>query len=103
MCLKEEIIMSNNIDIENTNVKETTLLIAILHLLLMAAALMVGVGIYGTDTHILIFVSAFFATIIAMSLGHTWGSIQKEIFDTIYSGMLPVIIIMLIGAFMGVW
>jgi len=95
--------MSNNIDIENTNVKEPSLLIAILPLLLMAASLIVGVGIYGTDPHIPIFVSAFFATIIAMSLGHTWGSIQKEIFDTIYSGMLPLIIIMLIGAFIGVW
>src|SRR5699024_542716 len=46
---------------------------------------------------------AFFAAIIALSLGHTWNAIQKEIFDTIYSGLLPLIIIILIGAFIGVW
>src|SRR5699024_352656 len=97
----EEFILNENI--ENTNIKEPSLFIAVLPLLIMAASLIVGVGIYGVDPHIPIFVSAFFAAIIALSLGHTWNAIQKEIFDTIYSGLLPLIIIILIGAFIGVW
>jgi NhaC family Na+:H+ antiporter len=84
--------------------KEATLGISIIPVLVIVAALGVGILAFGADPHIPILIGAAVGALIAVfSLGYTWEEIEKGIIDSIGSVMQAILILAVIGMLIGTW
>ncbi|SFE86559.1 Na+/H+ antiporter NhaC [Alteribacillus iranensis] len=83
--------------------KKPTLMIAMIPILFMVAALVVGIGFLEADPHIPLFLSAVVAVIVALRLGHTWQGLEKGMIKGITLSLQAVMILVIIGMIIGTW
>lgn len=81
---------------------------AFIPILFLIIFLVLNVYFFGDDTlsganQIALLLSATIAAIIAVSLGHKWFSIRKQIVRSISSAMPSMLILLLIGSLAGTW
>ncbi|MDY0201975.1 MAG: Na+/H+ antiporter NhaC [Tenuifilaceae bacterium] len=81
---------------------------AFIPILFLIIFLVLNVYFFGNDTlsganQIALLLAATIAAIIAVSLGHKWFSIRKQIVRSISSAMPSMIILLLIGSLAGTW
>ncbi|WP_312701050.1 Na+/H+ antiporter NhaC [Sedimentibacter sp.] len=84
--------------------KEATLGISVIPIIVIIAALGIGIILFGSDPHIPILIAAAAGTLIAVFvLGYTWGEIEKGIIESIGSVMQAILILAIIGMLIGTW
>lgn len=83
--------------------KQPTLLVALIPILFMVLALVVGIGFLGADPHIPLFLSGVVAVIVALALGHSWKSLEKGMINGITLSLQAVMILVVIGMIIGTW
>ncbi|HLR53931.1 MAG TPA: Na+/H+ antiporter NhaC [Pseudogracilibacillus sp.] len=88
---------------EQTEVRKPTLTEALVPIVFMIIALIVGIFIYGADPHIPLLLSAGVAAIIAFRLGFKWTEIEKGMLDAVRLALQAVVILMVIGTIIGSW
>jgi len=83
--------------------RKPSFLVALLPLLFMIGSIYVFVGIWGQDAHFAIVCGAVFAAIIGKFLGCKWKEMEKRIIESVSSGMLAILILLVVGALIGTW
>lgn len=83
--------------------RKPTLVEALIPIVFMVIALIVGIFIYGADPHIPLLLSAGVATIIAFRLGFKWTEIEQGMLDAVRLALQAVVILMVIGTIIGSW
>ncbi|MFB4475567.1 Na+/H+ antiporter NhaC, partial [Oceanobacillus caeni] len=77
--------------------KKPTLYVALIPIIFMIIALIIGIGIYETDPHIPLFLSAIVASITALSLGYSWNTLEKGIIKGVSLSLQAILILLVIG------
>lgn len=90
-------------DTKQTRIRKPTLFEALIPIIFMVIALIVGIFIYETDPHIPLLLSAGVATLVAFRLGFTWGEVEKGMLDAVRLALQAVVILMVIGTIIGSW
>jgi len=90
------------------DIKEPSLLEALIPIILLIILLTFNVRYFGDDTlsganQIALVLSATAAGLIAVRLGHTWKSIRDTVVKSIGSAMPSILILFLIGSLAGTW
>lgn len=88
---------------KQTGIRKPTLFEALIPIVFMVIALIVGIFIYDTDPHIPLLLSGVVATLIAFKLGFKWGEIEKGMLDAVRLALQAVVILMVIGTIIGSW
>ncbi|GLY11872.1 MULTISPECIES: Na+/H+ antiporter NhaC [Bacillaceae] len=83
--------------------KDPSVWIALVPIIFMACALAIGIGVFGTDPHVPLLLSTVVAVIVALRLGHKWNSIEEHLTKTISVSIKALLILVIIGAFIGSW
>ncbi|MBU8790811.1 Na+/H+ antiporter NhaC [Oceanobacillus caeni] len=83
--------------------KKPTLYVALIPIIFMVIALIIGIGIYETDPHIPLFLSAIVASITALSLGYSWNTLEKGIIKGVSLSLQAILILLVIGIIIGTW
>ncbi|MEK4801504.1 Na+/H+ antiporter NhaC [Oceanobacillus sp. FSL K6-0118] len=83
--------------------KKPTLYVALIPIIFMVIALIVGIGIYKTDPHIPLFLSAIVASITALSLGYSWNTLERGIIKGVSLSLQAILILLVIGIIIGTW
>ncbi|MGL5312471.1 MAG: Na+/H+ antiporter NhaC [Peptostreptococcaceae bacterium] len=81
--------------------KKPTVLQAILPIAFMIISLAVGYGYFKMKIEPIMVISAFFAGIIALSLGYTWDEMQKSIIEKISNALPATLILWSVGFLIG--
>ena len=76
---------------------------ALITLLILVAALAVGIIKYGVDPHVPMFIGVVAAALMAMRLGYKWDEIEKSMMDGIYKALQSCCILIIVGILIGVW
>ncbi|MED3984215.1 Na+/H+ antiporter NhaC [Peribacillus simplex] len=84
-------------------VKTPSKWLALIPIVFMACALAIGIGVYGADPHVPLLISTVVAVIVALKLGHNWNSIEEHLVKTISVSIKALLILVIIGAFIGAW
>lgn len=84
-------------------VRKPSLFVALIPILFMIISLVIGIGFLEADPHIPLFLSAVVAVITALSLGHSWKSLEKGIIKGVTLSMQAVLILVIIGMIIGTW
>lgn len=71
------------------NEKKPTLYVALIPIIFMVIALIIGIGIYESDPHIPLFSSAIVGTITALSSGYSWNTLEKGIIKGVSLSLQP--------------
>ena len=88
----------------NKAIRRPTFPEAVVPIVFMALALIVGKGILKWPTEICLLLSAFFAGAISVvRLGHNWDSIEKLVIEKIAAVMSPVLIVIFVGFMVATW
>ncbi|TCP29438.1 NhaC family Na+:H+ antiporter [Scopulibacillus darangshiensis] len=77
--------------------------LALIPIVFMAISLVIGIGVYGTAPHVPLLLSTVVAVIVALTLGHSWKSIEESMVRTISVSLKAILILIIIGSFIGVW
>lgn len=85
------------------SIRKPTLLIALIPIIFMVISLFIGIGIYGADPHIPLFLSAVVASITALSLGYSWETVEKGMIKGVSLSLQAVLILLVIGVIIGTW
>ncbi len=72
-------------------------------LLIMIAALSVGIIVFGSDAHVPMIFGVAAAAIMALCLGYKWSQIETFMVNGIAKSLQSVLILILIGVLIGVW
>ena len=84
-------------------VKQPSLLLALLPVLLLAGLLYVWIQLLGQDPQIPLVITTIVATFIATRLGHKWKAIEDRMIATISLSMQANLILMTVGILIGAW
>ncbi|MFD0825646.1 Na+/H+ antiporter NhaC [Neobacillus sp. M.A.Huq-85] len=76
---------------------------ALIPIVFMGASLALGIGVYSADPHVPLLLSTVVAVMVALKLGHSWKSIEEDISKTIAVSIKALLILVIIGAFIGAW
>jgi NhaC family Na+:H+ antiporter len=92
---------------ENT-VRQPSLVDALIPLLFMIILLATSIGLFGIDSaigplQVALFMSAVVAAIVAHKNGHSWEKLGEEIVKGISLAMSAIMILLMVGALIGVW
>ncbi|MBD8006282.1 Na+/H+ antiporter NhaC [Bacillus norwichensis] len=83
--------------------RKPTLLVALIPIVFMMLALLVGIFFLKLDPQIPLLASAIVATVLGLSLGHSWKDIEKGMLKTVVLPIQAILILMVIGALIGSW
>ena len=100
--------MTNNQARKENTVREPSLVDALIPLLFMIVLLATSIGLFGIDAatgplQVALFMSAVVAAIVAHKNGHTWERLGEEIVKGISLAMSAIMILLMVGALIGVW
>jgi NhaC family Na+:H+ antiporter len=92
---------------ENT-VRQPSLVDALIPLLFMIMLLVISIVLFGIDAatgplQVALFMSAVVAAIVAHKNGHTWERLGEEIVKGISLAMSAIMILLMVGALIGIW
>ncbi|GAA0428258.1 Na+/H+ antiporter NhaC [Lentibacillus halophilus] len=88
---------------ETNEVKKPSLLVALIPVVFMIVALIIGIAVYGADPHIPLFFSGVVAAAIALLLGNSWKTIESGMINGISLALQAIIILVIIGMIIGSW
>src|SRR5512139_1038750 len=100
--------MTNNSEQKAKAIREPSLLDALIPLLFMIVLLATSIGLFGIDAatgplQVALFMSAVVAAIVAHKNGHAWERLGEEIVKGISLAMTAIMILLMVGALIGVW
>ncbi len=89
-------------------IREPSLLDALIPLLFMIALLIASIVLFGIDAavgplQVALLMSAVVAAVVAHKNGHTWEKLGEEIVKGISIAMSAIMILLMVGALIGVW
>ena len=89
-------------------VREPSLLDALIPLLFMVAMLVASIVLFGLDAalgplQVALFLSAVVAAVVAHKNGHSWEKLGEEVVKGISLAMTAILILLMVGALIGVW
>lgn len=89
-------------------VRQPSLLDALIPLLFMISLLALSIVLFGIDAslgplQVALFMSAVVAAVVAHKNGHSWQSLGEEIVKGISLAMSAIMILLMVGALIGVW
>ncbi|CZF84426.1 Na+/H+ antiporter NhaC [Grimontia marina] len=76
---------------------------AIVSLLSLVVGISVSIVIYGLDPQVPMLLGVVVASIVALRCGFSWKDIQSGMVNGIYNALPAMIILMIVGALIGVW
>lgn len=76
---------------------------ASLTLLILVAALAIGIIKFGVDPHVPMFIGVCAAALMAMHLGYRWENVEKAMLDGIYKALQSCLILIIVGILIGAW
>lgn len=90
------------------SIRKPTLFQSFIPILFLILFLVLNVYFFGEDTlsganQIALLLAASIGGIVAVSLGHKWGSVRRQIVKSISSAMPSLLILLLIGSLAGTW
>jgi NhaC family Na+:H+ antiporter len=90
------------------SIRKPTLFQSFIPILFLILFLVLNVYFFGEDTlsganQIALLLAASIGGIVAVSLGHKWGSVRRQIVKSISSAMPSMLILLLIGSLAGTW
>ncbi|MFK2825749.1 Na+/H+ antiporter NhaC [Bacillus sp. B190/17] len=85
------------------SVKTPPLWLALVPIMFMVIVLPIGIMVYDATPHVPLILTTIVAVIVVMSLGHSWESIEKRMLKTIALSLQAIVIILIIGALVGLW
>src|SRR6186997_3589559 len=99
--------MATDIDRE-PGVREPSMLDALIPLLFMIVLLVTSIVLFGIDAalgplQVALLMSAVVAAVVAHKNGHTWEKLGEEIVKGISLAMSAILILLMVGALIGVW
>ncbi|PKP36712.1 MAG: sodium:proton antiporter, partial [Bacteroidetes bacterium HGW-Bacteroidetes-15] len=91
-----------------TKISKPTLFQSFIPILFLILFLVLNVYFFGEDTlsganQIALLLAASIGGIVAVSLGHNWYNVRKQIVKSISSAMPSMMILLLIGSLAGTW
>jgi Na+:H+ antiporter, NhaC family len=90
------------------NIREPSLLDALIPLVFMIVMLFLSIVLFGLDAalgplQVALFMSAVVAAVVAHKNGHSWEKLGEEIVKGISLAMTAILILLMVGALIGVW
>jgi NhaC family Na+:H+ antiporter len=100
--------MSTNPSVKEKSVREPSLTDALIPLLFMIGLLIASIVLFGLDAavgplQVALFMSAVVAAVVAHKNGHSWEKLGEEIVKGISLAMSAILILLMVGALIGVW
>ncbi len=100
--------MSTNPPEKEKTIREPSLTDALIPLLFMIGLLVTSIVLFGLDAavgplQVALFMSAVVAAVVAHKNGHTWEKLGEEIVKGISLAMSAILILLMVGALIGVW
>ena len=100
--------MSTDLPNKEKVIREPSLLDALIPLLFMIALLALSIVLYGIDAalgplQLALFMSAVVAAVVAHKNGHSWEKLGEETVKGISLAMTAIMILLMVGALIGVW
>ena len=100
--------MSIDTPAKEKTVRDPSLLDALIPLLFMIALLVTSIVLFGIDAalgplQVALFMSAVVAAIVAHKNGHSWEKLGEEIVKGISIAMSAIMILLMVGALIGIW
>src|SRR5512139_3984060 len=100
--------MTNDSTQKEKAIRQPSLLDALIPLLFMIVLLATSIGLFGIDAatgplQVALFMSAVVAGIVAHKNGHSWEKLGEEIVKGISLAMSAIMILLMVGALIGVW
>ena len=100
--------MSTDLPNKEKVIREPSLLDALIPLLFMIALLAISIVLYGIDAalgplQLALFMSAVVAAVVAHKNGHSWEKLGEETVKGISLAMTAIMILLMVGALIGVW
>jgi NhaC family Na+:H+ antiporter len=92
----------------NTKIRQPSLLDALIPLLFMIGMLTLSIILFGVDAalgplQVSLFMSAVVAAVVAHKNGHSWERLGEEVVKGISLAMSAILILLMVGALIGVW
>ncbi len=100
--------MSTDLPAEDKAVRQPSLLDALIPLLFMIGLLATSIVLFGLDAavgplQVALLMSAVVAAVVAHKNGHSWETLGEEIVKGISLAMSAILILLMVGALIGVW
>ncbi|WP_144461961.1 Na+/H+ antiporter NhaC [Siminovitchia fortis] len=86
-----------------TEIRKPTFLQSIIVLVIVLLIVLVSVVVFKTDPHIPLFFACAVCVIFAKTLKFKWQEIENTLFEGLRIGLLPILIMLLIGMTIGAW
>src|SRR5512139_2976196 len=108
MLLHEEPSMTKDPAQKAKTIREPSLVDALIPLLFMIVLLAISIILFGIDAatgplQVALFMSAVVAGVVAHKNGHPWEKLGQEIVKGISLAMTAILILLMVGALIGVW
>src|SRR5699024_3969459 len=84
-------------------IRKPTLFEALIPIIFMIVALVIGIFVYDTDPHMPLLLSAGVAAIVAFRLGFKWFEVEKGMLDAVRLALQAIVILLVIGTIIGSW
>ena len=100
--------MSTNQNVKENAIRPPSLLDALIPLLFMITLLVLSIVLFGLDAalgplQVALFMSAVVAAMVAHKNGHSWQTLGEEIVKGISLAMSAILILLMVGALIGIW
>src|SRR5512139_1214944 len=100
--------MSTNQPVKENAIRQPSLTDALIPLLFMITLLALSIVLFGIDAalgplQVALFMSAVVAAMVAHKNGHSWERLGEEIVRGISLAMSAILILLMVGALIGVW
>lgn len=76
---------------------------AIIAAIIITGTILISTVVFKVEPHIPMFLALVFSVLFAMYLKYPWGFIEKAIYDGIQIGLLPMLLMILVGMIIGSW
>ena len=86
-----------------TDKRQPSFAIAILPILVMAAVMGIGFGIFRYSVEVLLLVCSFFTVVLGMFYGTTWSEIADSVSEKIGQSFMAIFIFVFVGMIIGTW
>jgi Na+:H+ antiporter, NhaC family len=100
--------MSTNQPVKENAIRPPSLLDALIPLLFMITLLVTSIVLFGIDAatgplQVALFMSAVVGAMVAHKNGHSWQTLGEEIVKGISLAMSAILILLMVGALIGIW
>lgn len=83
--------------------RKPTFVVAILPIIVMAAVLGIGFGVYRYSVEVLLLICSFFTVVLGLFFGTTWSEISDAVSEKIGKSFMAIFIFVFVGMIIGTW